>query len=274
MSILISCQQEQHALAPAQPLPATSVYNVSYGQDSLQRMDVHLPEGRSAATTKSLVLIHGGSWNSGSKSDFAAYVDSFKKRLPDYAIFNLDYRLYNGGNTFPAQENDIRQAVDFIVSKENEYRINRSKIVLVGASAGGHLALLQAYKYRQPKIAAVVDFFGPTDLLAMYNEPWHPYLPFALQMVTGTNPALNATLYKESSPVNYVTRESAPTLILHGSNDPVVHLSQSKALQRKLEAAGVQHQLITYPGQRHGWFGATLSRSFDEIEKFLAMHVR
>lgn len=250
-------------------LPAVVYLDVAYGKDSAQRLDVYLPAGRSGRITRSLVLIHGGGWNSGSKADFRSYVDSFQKRVPDLAIFNLNYRLFNHGHTFPAQEDDIKTALDFIVSKAGEYAVNPNQFVLLGASAGGHLALLQAYKHSSPRIVGVIDFFGPTDLTAMYQHPWHPMVPFALQMVTGTTPAANSDLYRSSSPVNFVSVQSPPTLIFHGAADQVVNRSQSDSLKKKLDAAGVRNELIIYPSQRHGWHGATLSNSFDHIESFL-----
>jgi acetyl esterase/lipase len=237
-------------------------------------MDIYLPAGRTAALTKSIILIHGGGWNGGGKYEFAAYIDSIRRRMPQYAIYNLNYRLVNGGNLFPAQEHDIKTALDFICKNADEQKVNKDKFVLLGASAGGHLALLQAYKYPSPKIKAVIDFFGPTDLVAMYQHPWHPLIPYALQMVTGTTPLANPELYKQSSPINFVNSHSAPTLIFHGEHDNVVNISQSKELKNKLEQAGVRHDLIIYPGERHGWRGKALTNSFDHIETFLKANVQ
>ncbi|MFL5742522.1 MAG: alpha/beta hydrolase fold domain-containing protein [Flavisolibacter sp.] len=275
MSILLNCRQNANADAPGtKDLPARTLRDVSYGNDSAQRMDIYLPAGRSEDSTKVLVLIHGGGWNSGSKSDFISYIDSFRKRMPDYAIFNINYRLVNGTNLFPAQEKDVRAALSFISGHAMEYAVSRNKIVLLGASAGAHLALLQAYKYSDPSVLAVIDFFGPTDLTAMYQHPWHPLVPYALQMITGTTPSGNPDLYFQSSPINFISSSSTPTLIFHGSNDPVVDLSQSKALKSKLEKARVKNELVVYPGQRHGWNGSILSNSFDRIEKFLKENIR
>jgi acetyl esterase/lipase len=272
MSILTACQSNGSTVS-TKNLPAQTFRDVAYGKDSLQHMDVYLPAGRTIDSTKSMILIHGGGWNSGNKSDFNSYIDSFRKRMPGYAIFNLNYRLVSGNNLFPSQEEDIKAAVQFITGKATEYQVNKNKLVLVGASAGGHLALLQAYKYNSPRIAAVIDFFGPTDLVTMYEKPWHPLVPVALQMITGTTPLANEKLYRESSPLNYVSSSSAPTLILHGTNDPVVNISQSKALESKLQKSGVVHELVVYQGQHHGWYGATLSNSFDRIERFLENNV-
>jgi acetyl esterase/lipase len=250
-----------------------SIYNVSYGSDPQQKLDIFLPSSATGDPAPVIIVIHGGGWNSGSKDDFMTYIDSFRKRMPGFAIFNLNYRLFNGKNIFPAQEDDIRLAVKFITSKAGEYQTNTSKLVLLGASAGAHLALLQAYKYKDPQIAAVIDFFGPSDLVSMYEKPWHPFVPHALEMVTGSTLSSNRQLYTNSSPVTYVNAGSPPTLIFHGSNDPVVDVSQSRILNNKLEAAGVTHELVIYPGQRHGWYGKTLSNSFDIIEKFLHKHL-
>lgn len=244
--------------------------NVSYGSHALQKMDIYLPAGRSTASTKAIILLHGGSWNSGSKSEFNPYIDTFKKRLPDYAIFNLDYRVASGGTLFPVPENDVKAAMEFIAGKAGEYGFNKDKVAILGFSAGAHLALLQGYKYIQPvRVKAVVDFFGPTDLTKMYNEPWHPLVTSLLQSVTGTTPSANAQLYQQSSPAHFVNAQTPPTLILHGTNDIIVDISQSQFLKQKLEAAGVPHEMVVYPNESHGWGGSTLSDSFSRIEAFL-----
>lgn len=273
MSIITSCTRSESA--PKQTyLPARQLLNVAYGKDAAQRMDIYLPAGRSAENTKSLILIHGGGWNAGRKEDFAAYIDTFKNRMPDYAIFNIEYRLFNGGNLFPTQEKDIKSAIDFIVQNAAEYAVSKNKFSLLGVSAGAHLALLQGYKYNDPNIQAVIDFFGPTDLNEMYKNPWHPMVRYALQMITGTTPGANNEIYASSSPVNFIGNNSPATLILHGSNDQVVDVSQSKLLRNQLEAAGVPNQLIVYKGERHGWFGKSLTDSFEHIESFLKKHTR
>lgn len=252
---------------------AESKLDVAYGKDSLQRMDIYLPAGRTTTETKSLILIHGGGWNSGDKSNFAAYIDSFKHRLPGYAIFNINYRLVSESRIFPAQENDIKAAVDFIAAHSGEFQVNKNKLVLLGASAGAHLALLQAYKNTEPQIKAVIDFFGPTDLTTMYKHPWHPMIPHLLKMITGTTLSANPELYKEYSPVNFITPASPPTMILQGGVDYMVNPSQSQLLKNRLDESGVVNKMIVYPNEGHGWYGKNLTDSFDKIVKFLNDHV-
>jgi acetyl esterase/lipase len=275
MTILSSCKQESTAIAQVKDLPAQTHLNISYGNDSLHKMDIYLPANRSVASTKSLVLIHGGGWTSGSKADFTGYIDTLQQRLPDYAIFNINYRLVNGSNLFPTQENDVSAALSFIVQNAAEYPISKGKLSLLGFSAGAHLALLQAYKNASPRINAVIDYFGPTDLVAMYQKPWHPLVPLALQMITGTSPQADPSTFEQSSPAHFVSSQSPPTLILHGGKDVVVNVSQSKLLAQKLAENDVAHELHIYPGKGHGrWYGETLVSSFDRIEAFLNRHVQ
>jgi len=255
---------------------ALSKLDQPYDSHPLQKMDFYLPANRSTATTKIIVLIHGGAWNSGDKNDLTQYVDSLRNRMPEYAIFNLNYRLsVNGQNTFPAQELDIKSAIEFIHTQRNTYRIS-DKFVLLGVSAGAHLALLQGYKFTSPvKIKAIVDFFGPSDMTAMYTQPASPLItPAIIAELVGTTPTANPTLYFQSSPINFVDASSPPTIILQGGLDPLVSPSQSTALRDKLLANSVPATYVFYPAESHGWFGASMKDSFDKIQAFLSTHVQ
>ena len=137
LAFIVSCKKDDGSEEDM----SVSMLNVSYGTNAQQKMDVYLPATRSATTTKVMIMIHGGGWNTGDKVDFNEYVDSLKKREPSYAIFNINYRLANTPDLFPAQELDVKAAVEFIYNKRQEYNIS-DKFVLVGGSAGGHLALL------------------------------------------------------------------------------------------------------------------------------------
>jgi acetyl esterase/lipase len=253
------------------PLAAQSFSNVSYGTDGRNIMDVYLPAGRTETSTPVLIMIHGGGWSEGSKADFIPFVDTMKRRLPNYAVFNINYRLaVNGSNLFPAQEQDVKKCIEFIYSKRSEYKIS-DKFVLAGASAGGHLALLHSYKYTSPvKVKAVVDFFGPTELTQFYNNPPTFLTPILLFNVTGTTPSLNPTLYQQSSPLGFVSSTSSPTIILQGGADIVVSASQSTLLRDRLVTQGVAHQFVFYPNGGHGdWNAATYTDAFTKIEAFI-----
>ena len=263
----VSCKKKEDANA------AKTFLNVKYGTDTRQAMDVYLPAGRTSETPV-LILIHGGGWTEGNRTDLNVFVDTLKRRLPNYAIFNIGYRLAaNGQHLFPTQENDVKAAVDFIYSKRSEYGVS-DRVALLGASAGAHLALLQAYKYSTPvKAKAVVSFFGPTELVQMYNNPPNPLVPLLLASVTGATPATNLSLYQQSSPSNFALTGVAPTLLLHGSNDIIVAASQSMLLHNKLTAANVPSQYIVYPGAGHGdWDAATYADAFAKVAVFLKQY--
>jgi len=270
-SLLLLCLAFAYCKKENNGLSKQTTLNVAYGTDPSQKMDIYLPAGRSSTATKVIILIHGGGWNQQDKTDFDPYVDTLNRRLPGYAIFNINYRLATGiSNFFPTQENDIKAAIEFIFSKTAEYKVSQ-KFAMLGASAGAHLCLLQAYKYTMPaKIKAVVDFFGPTDITDMYNNPASSFVPPDLiAAVVGATPASNSTLYQQSSPINFVTSQSPPTIILQGGVDVLVSPSQSATLNTKLQTMGVIHQYVFYHLENHGWLGANLSDSFDKIQAFL-----
>lgn len=266
---LTSCQREE----PSIDNPASkeqTLSNISYSSDARQNMDIYLPANRNSSTTNVIILIHGGAWIEGDKNDFAGYITTLKQRLPGYAIFNINYRLaINNQNPFPAQEMDVKQAIEFIYHKTGEYAVSKN-FALLGASAGGHLALLQAYKYETPvKIKVVIDFFGPTDLIGMYNASPNPLIKPLLESVTGGTPSTHSELYLQSSPINFISAQTPPTLILQGGMDPLVNASQSIILRDQLQQANVLHQYVFYPMEGHGWTGANLTDSFEKIEAFL-----
>ena len=258
-------------------LAALNVKDVAYGSDAAQKMDIYLPAGRTTTSTKVLVFIHGGSWSSGDKSDFDEAITAILPRLTNYALVNINYRLAkSGANRFPTQMTDIQSALDFVKSKSSEYVVDANTVGLIGASAGAHLALLQAYKFNADgRIKAVVDLFGPTDLNDLYVN--HPF-PTASQPVLvnflGATPATNASLYQQASPINYITAQSVPTQIFHGDLDIVNPIGQSLALKAKLQANNVKVEMITYTGEGHGWIGNTLVDTYNKAVTFILQNVR
>src|SRR5215203_2040597 len=89
---LLSCKKDD-APVDNTPLQALTTYNVAYGNDAQQKMDIYLPGGRKTDSTKVIVMVHGGAWAEGDKADFDPYVAVLRQRFPDYAIFNINYRL-------------------------------------------------------------------------------------------------------------------------------------------------------------------------------------
>lgn len=253
----------------------STLMNVAYGTDAAQKMDVYLPAGRTSASTKVLVLVHGGGWTAGDKNEFDPYIATLKQRLPGYAIFNVNYRLAtSNANRFPAQENDVKSVVEYIAARQTEYGVS-DKFVLLGFSAGAHLALLQGYKHTNViKPKAIVSFFGPTDLVDMYNNPVSPYAPLLLEALLASKPSQNIDVYNQSSPLYFASASSAPTMLLHGGKDDLVAHTQSGTLYNKLKSLNVVTQYVFYPNEGHGWFGLTLDDSFNKVQAFLEANVQ
>jgi acetyl esterase/lipase len=287
--LLFSCKKNTEEPTPnPDPIPtalaASTMNNVVYGTDALQKMDVFLPANRTTTATRVMIVIHGGSWSLGDKLDMATYVETLKARLPNYAFFNVNYRLYNPLNTsniFPTQEEDVKALTEFIYLKRAEYNIS-DKFVLLGASAGAHLALLQAYKYATPKIKAVVDLYGPTDMAQMYSNPASIFAPAdsVAKIVTGsitgtpTSNATNTAKYTSSSPINFVTAQSPATIMFHGGVDILVRPTQSSTLATKLTQNAVVNQYVLYPTENHAYQGASLTDTFEKTIAFLTANVQ
>jgi acetyl esterase/lipase len=268
--LLISCKKNDSIGTSAKTLT-----NVSYGTNAVEKMDIYLPAGRTTDSTKTIVIVHGGAWVSGDKSDFAAFIPVLQQRFPGYAIANVNYKLATTtDNHFPTQENDMKAALDFLVQKATDYQLSQN-FILLGASAGGHMALLQAYKYSSPKVLAVVDFFGPTNMTDLYNfYSSNPPEQGLFQLLMNGTPQSNPSLYQQSSPINFVTNQSCPTIIFHGNADVVVPFSESVDLKNELSSAGVANQMITYPNVCHElWPSNIMTDVYNKMEQFIKTNV-
>jgi len=261
--LIVSCKKDGSELGD-NPGVAKKMLNVAYGVDSLQKMDVYLPAGRSVTSTKVLAIVHGGSWNTGDKKDLQFVVDSLQKYLPDYAIFNINYRLATstGGNVFPTQENDVKAAIQFIYNNRDAYACNTDKTAILGQSAGGQLAMLAAYTNKTPvKFKSVVNISGVANFaeLLAYFTAVDPNTAIKLTLLLGGTPASNAAGYAAASPITHITPQSPPTLIFHGTTDVVVPFTQSSSLAAALNTKGVKNTLVTFQGVGHDFMVSPLA---------------
>ncbi len=269
---LSSCTKSTDTAATSNTTNATiklDTINVAYGVDAAQKMDIYLPPNRSDANTKVFVMIHGGAWTAGDKSDFNTTIPAIQSGLSNYAVINVNYRLaaIPSTNLWPTQINDVNTAFDYIVANANYYHYNPNKIVVMGASAGAHLGLLKAYKYNSDKkVKAVVDYFGPTDMADLYNFQVGIQKQL-FELFMGGTPTSTPTTYTNASPLFSVATGVPPTIIFHGTADAVVPLSQSTRLKTALQTAGVVYQYNEYVGEGHGVFNST--NTADAYTKFV-----
>jgi acetyl esterase/lipase len=254
------------------PNGSSMAYNVAYGSDARHKMDIYLPENRSIDSTKVLIFIHGGAWTSGDKNEVNSYFNLFKEKLPDYAIISMNYRLCTNNpytNGFPAQEQDVMQALNFIKSNTTAWNVS-NRFALVGTSAGGHLALLHAYKNNSDStIKAVAAYFPPSNLADGYDN--YPVSKSLIELVTGGTVADVPQVYFESSPVNYVST-AVPTILFHGTSDNVVPIEQTYALVDSLSNHGKPHD-SWYTTAGHGFPSVMIQNSVDRIQTFFNTHL-
>lgn len=250
-------------------LAARDLLDESYGSDPKQNLDVYLPSGRSQSDTPLLIYIHGGGWIDGDKSEFLQVKAIMESEFPGYAFVSLNYRLFDfvtGRNGILDQEQDIIAAFDYIESQLSEWNIS-DDFVVSGASAGGHLALLHAYKNNTSDLKAAVVFFPPTELAELF--PFNNFTSLGLTALLGGTPASANQVYLESSPLTHIDPTDIPTIFFHGDQDTVVPISQSQLLKQKLQNENVRHQFTVVQGQGHGFTPQTYTRLFKEAKEFI-----
>lgn len=246
----------------------TSLLNQPYGSHLRQVYDIHLPANRDTSTPI-LLMIHGGAWKAGQKEDLNGYVNIFRQKWKNLAIVNINYRYASFANKIHHTEmmGDIQKAVDTVLAQLNKFKIS-SKMMITGASAGGQLAMIYAYKYNT-KIKCVGNIFGPS---VMNDWSWYNSTNPLIGGFTGdflaeyVGKAWDTAAYKAVSPFWNVTVNSQPTIIFHGNLDPIVPVYQSQWFHGKLRNLGVPveyHEYIAF----HSFDN---SQSDDVINKMIA----
>lgn len=265
---------------PPPSVPALVIPNYSYGSDAKMKMDIYLPAGRSAST-KTLVLIHGGGWTAGDKADLTPFIDSFRRILPGWAFININYPLIDilsGTNRHPSQILFIRRAMDTIKNNLNSWLIS-NQFGMWGASAGGHLALMHTYTQNNDGLVkAVCNLMGPTDLRDCWINPPGPDTRAIAINYTGVliPNIFTADQYDWGSPWYMVNSSNGkPTIGFHGTADVLVSVTQSRKLKDKLTALGIINQYHEYPGVGHEiWPSDKLHDMFNKLGAFMIQHVK
>lgn len=224
-----------------------------YGTTTQQVFDLYLPANRSTLTTKTLILVHGGSWVGGDKNDMNYLVNILKQNLPTYAIANINYRLATTGNpAFPMQINDIQLLISTLKANRFNFGISE-QFGLIGVSAGGQLSMLYSYGFNGSNdVKMVCSIVGPTDFTDS-NYVNNPIMVDSFAGVTGVNYNENPTFYQQISPLHRATSTSPPTLLLYGNQDPLVPTSQGVNMNAKLNELGVYNEFTLYNGGHGDW---------------------
>jgi len=225
------------------------------------KLDIYLPE-KPVGKLPVIVWIHGGSWKSGSKG-FCPIAFMAQKGL---AIVSLDYRLSTMA-AYPAQIQDCKGALRWLRAHSAEFQLDPDRIGIFGASAGGHLAALLATTGDvkeleggvggnlefSSRVEAVCAFYPPTDLNKLVTNPVWRRSPISdVGRLLGGPLEENLDKAATANPINHITAKTAPIFLLHGDQDTLVPISQSKILYEALQKAGVESEFAIVKGKGHG----------------------
>jgi acetyl esterase len=240
-------------IAPANPKTPITVENdvvYSFAAGQPLTLDVYRPE--EGWGHPSLLLIHGGSWKRGDKSDLEWVARDLARG--GFVAFVPNYRLAppNGLATYPMPVDDLRVAWDWVEDKAVRYHGSTQNMAVVGSSAGGHLGLmLTAELLEDPNSPAppdaVVGFSPPADLAMMASEG---VLRWAVRDHIGCKLRDCPDSYANASPVNRVAPQFPPTFLSYGTEE-LIPLAHGQVLQSKLTEARVVNRFVTVEGSAH-----------------------
>lgn len=265
----------------------TVTYARPEGYDGKLELDVWRPPGGGDGATRerpAVVVVHGGGWQSGERGEFPRW----NAWLADkgYVVFDIDYRL-SPPPTWQDAPADVGCAVRWVKDNAARYGVDPDRVVLMGRSAGAHLALLTAYtreasvpapgcevrRDQDADVAAVAAFYPPTDLAGLRLRGYLPGLGDFL----GGSPGAFPGRYRLSSPASRVGPVEPPTFLVHGGDDQIVPSEQSALLAERLRGAGVPHRFVELPWTNHtfdylwGGWGSQITRR--TLDQFLSDHL-
>lgn len=237
--------------------------NIPYNNDkhSKHLLDLYIPKN-AKGNIPLVVLIHGGGWLTNDKYADMGYMTKTMSAIVEegFAIASIDYRFASEA-IFPAPLQDCNKAISFLYDHASQYGFDINRIAVMGFSAGGHLAnMVGLSKNNQVsdffmkgsstafKIKAVVDFYGPSDMV-LFTSSNDPKSPEAILL--GAAPLDRPDLAKKASPITYVDKNDPPFLIIQGEKDESVDPKQSQLLSSWLKVVGVPNELIIVKDAPH-----------------------
>jgi acetyl esterase/lipase len=241
--------------------------NIPYDKHPATILDMLYPKGMAKNDTSGkkypgVIMFHGGGWIRTSKSTMSTFFNRYLDH--GFVVCNADYRMGDPTGRFqpeaayaPAAVEDALRAAKWFWDHADEYNVDRTRFIVTGASAGGHLALMvglctdKAFGPVNPtdfKIAAIVNGYGPTDVpdLLARGTSW------AKQWLPESTPG-RMELAKALSPISYVRKDVPPLITVQGSNDHTVPVVQNEKLVEALKAAGADATIHLVAGAGHGY---------------------
>jgi acetyl esterase/lipase len=250
------------AKPPSTPIPIPDdvrvVKDVSFlDSKRKERADLYYPKNLVPGTIlPAVIVIHGGGFNDGDKARRRELSICSDLTRHGYAAMSINYKLWSKGirnPTWPQSVHDAKTAVRWLRSNAESLGIDPTRIGALGGSAGGNLAAMLALTNPadgldpasplgeiSAKVNCGVDLYGAVDLINYHD----------MKMFLKTREQ-DPAAYIKASPITYVGNSDSPLLIVHGTADDVVKLSQSITLAEKLKAAGSEYEFIIVEGGLH-----------------------
>jgi acetyl esterase/lipase len=255
----------QFGMAPTSR-PAFSVSELFLGEDPASvpiktitvseglPLDFYPPVGsRGPGPAPCVVVVHGGGWNGGDRGQLPLINRWLAHR--GYAVAAISYRLAPAF-IWPAQRDDVLAALTLLKTMAGELDIDPDRLVLLGRSAGGQIALATAYAVNDPAVRGVVGLYAPADLIFGYvNTHENDALnsPALMRQFLGGTPYSARANYESASAQFHVTKRAPPTLLLHGENDALTWYRHSVRLEERLSDVGVPGGLVLMPWATHAF---------------------
>jgi acetyl esterase/lipase len=225
-------------------------------------------------TYPAIISIYGGKWQQGSPDSD----DTFNRYIAaqGYVVWAISYR-HAPAYHFPAQIDDVRSALAYIKQHAPEYETDLDRVALIGRSAGAQLAMLAAYQDPPFPVRALVNYYGPVNLTAGYDDVPTPdpiESRSALRAFLGGTPQDFPELYRQASPLNAVKPALPPSLLIYGGKDCIIQSKYGRSLAKSLQSQGNKAVFIEIPWADHA-FDAVFSGVSNQLalyytERFLA----
>jgi acetyl esterase/lipase len=260
-------------------------YGIEYKKEL--KLDLYRPTKNVFNASPVIFYIHGGAWIRGSKA--AINFDRFNGavntlREEGYTIVCPDYSLAGKGKrVFPQCILDVYEAIDWTKKNASLYNLDTTNLGILGESAGAHIAMMIAFsettlqpeKYRKTKFNYLIDVYGPNDLNDIYHGRAVEKIDASVKKVAGIfgsefnikeyvfgfDPSKDTVraneLLNTYSPINILSKNELPVLIIHGKKDQLVPVEQSMLLKQKLDSLGVSNEIHLLDSVDHNFINAS-----------------
>jgi acetyl esterase/lipase len=200
-----------------------------------------------------IIVVHGGAWEGGDSRQLPALNSYLANK--GYTVASVTYRLAPK-HIAPAASDDVKKAIAFLKKNADKFNIDSGKLVLLGRSAGGQIALMAAYTLSDPCIKGLIAFYTPADMVWGYSLPGNPLVLDSRKVLgnylggTYENVPEN---YEKATAINFVNSQAPPTLMVAGQKDELVAYGHNLRLKKVLDQYGIKNTIVTLPWATHGF---------------------